>query len=272
MLAAGLLPAAQAASPASVAVVAGHHVHPYRAADGRPLRTARDQMVSSNWSGYEVAHYQTGKTYTAASATWTVPAVTAPPGFSAGYSSSWVGIGGFCLNSTCSKVDKTLIQLGTEQDAGPSGPRYSAWYELLPHAPTPIPLTVRPGDTIQASLAVLQVGRSGQVWQLSMTDRTTGQTWTAKVTYASSLASAEWIEEAPWSGGVLPLADFGTVPFDPGTVNAGQDPGLTAANGIVMLDPNGQTSDVSAPDADGDGFAACWGSGTALAGCAAPSS
>jgi hypothetical protein len=258
--------------PASpVAALAGHPMHPHRAPDGTPLRTARDQLVSSNWSGYAVAHYQTGKTYTAASAIWTVPAVTPPPGFAAGYSSSWVGIGGFCLNSTCSKVDKTLIQLGTEQDASSGGTRYFAWYELLPHAPVAVSLTVRPGDTISASLA-LQTSRQGQVWQLVMTNLSTGQRWSTTVPYNSSLASAEWIEEAPWSGRVLPLADFGTVTFDPGTVDGGQNPGLTAANGIVLLDPDGQASNISGPDADTDGFRACWASGNSLASCAVPSS
>jgi hypothetical protein len=41
-----------------------------------------------------------------------------------------------------------------------------------------------------------------------MTNNTTGAQWSGSFKYASSLLSAEWIKEAPYSGGVLPLADF----------------------------------------------------------------
>ena len=73
-------------------------------------------------------------------------------------SAEWVGIGGFCKNAQCNKqkdVDKTLIQLGTAQEAfGTSDLQYFAWYELLPRAPITTPLAVNPGDVynITASL------------------------------------------------------------------------------------------------------------------------
>ncbi len=262
----------------------GGPVLPARTPQGQVLRNVRHQVTTQNWSGYAVAKYETGSNYTSASATWVVPTATVPPGQSAGYSSSWVGIGGFCMNSICSKVDRSLIQLGTEQDASSSGvTQYYAWWETLPQGSQLISsMAIHPGDTIVASLAdgpsITNAksspgggkggsgGRKGQTWTLSLADSTTGASWTSTMSYDSSLASAEWIEEAPYSGGILPLADFGTATFDPGYAN-GASPGLAQSNGIVMLDPNGQTSNISFPDSDSDGFNACWGNGTSLTSC-----
>ncbi len=281
------------ASPARL----GHPVQPVRGPNGAALRGPVDQVETTNWSGYAVAHFETGLTYTSASGTWVVPSVTPPPGYSSGYSSSWVGVGGFCENAACSAVDSTLIQLGTEQDASSSGATYSAWYELLPSGPVTIPLTVQSGDTVTASLAdgpSVAVhgnakpghgghggggGVSGQTWTLSMTvtqPSGSASTWSTTVAYNSSLLSAEWIEEAP-VGCIgrycvqLPLADYGTATFDPGTA-AGSSPGLVASDAVVAVNPNGETSNPSAPDSDADGFDTCWGQGTALVACSAPTS
>jgi len=245
----------------------------------------RHQVVTQNWSGYAVAKYETGSNYTSASATWVVPTAAIPPGQSAGYSSSWVGIGGFCLNSSCSKVDRSLIQLGTEQDASSSGTNYYAWWETLPQGSKLISgVAIHPGDTIVASLTDPphatnskggpgggkggSGGGKGQSWTLSLTDTTTGYGWSGTMSYDSSLASAEWIEEAPYSGGILPLANFGTATFDLGYAN-GASPGLIQSEGIQMRDPNGQTSNISAPDIDSDGFNACWSDGS-MASCSQP--
>jgi hypothetical protein len=262
----------------------GSPIRPVTGPDGRVLRTLRQQVQSSNWSGYVVAHYETGQTYTAATATWVVPTVSLPPGSSAAYSSSWVGIGGFCLNSSCTKVDRTLIQLGTEQDTTQSGSQYYAWYETLPNPAVSIPgITISPGDTITASLqdgpslrtpnAKPGPGKSSsETWTLTLTDDTTGATWSETLSYSSSLASAEWIEEAPTSGGsILPLADYGTVTFDPGTAN-GANPDLASSDGVVMLNPNGQGSFVSPPDGDTDGFDACFSPTHTSVPCSPPNS
>ncbi|MDA8081771.1 MAG: G1 family endopeptidase [Actinomycetota bacterium] len=278
------------ASGGLAATALGGPVRPVRTPQGQALRNVRNQVTTENWSGYAIAKYETGSNYTSASATWVVPTASTPPGNSTGYSSSWVGIGGFCLNSACSKVDKTLIQLGTEQDASSSGAtQYYAWWETLPQGSQRISsVPISPGDTVTASLADAPSmthakggpgggkggpggGGKGQTWTLSLTDTTTGTSWSATLSYKSSLASAEWIEEAPYSGGILPLANFGTATFDPGSANGGS-PGLQSSDGIVMSNPNGQTSNISAPDSDFDGFNACWGNGTALTSCSAPAS
>lgn len=229
--------------------------------DGTPERGLRNQWVSNNWSGYEVANFQTGQKYTAAQMSWVVPKVTygqsTDSTSSIEYSANWVGIGGFCENRLCTRADRTLIQLGTEQDVAPGGAtQYYAWYEMLPAAETPITtLPVNPGDLMEASLSCgTTCSQRTQRWVLTMTDVTTGKSWTGTFNYASSLLSIEWIEEAPYQGGVLPLANFATAQF-PGP--NGSYPVSPASNQIQMKDPWGQWADPSAvtvPD-----FNVCWG-------------
>jgi len=83
-----------------------------RRTDGRVVRSLLNQMVSTNWSGYVAANFATGQIYTSAQGTWVVPTVTyfPDPRFSAEYSSSWVGIGGFCENANCTVADNSLLQ------------------------------------------------------------------------------------------------------------------------------------------------------------------
>jgi hypothetical protein len=244
-------------------------VSPVRQQDGRLTRNARGQALSTNWSGYVVTRYETQRSYTGASGSWVVPSVAAPANHRSGASAAWVGIGGYCLDRSCRENDRSLIQLGTEQDATANGKdKYDAWYELLPAAPVTIPLAVHPGDSIAASLQRV----SNATWALAMTNRTTGQSWSSSVAYQSSLASAEWIQEAPVSHFVVPLADFGSVSFDPLTVDGGANPKLTPTMAVRMVDPRGQTSNTSVPDAEGDGFRACSGTESAFTPCRPPGS
>jgi hypothetical protein len=237
-------------------------------------RGPRNEFNTSNWSGYAIGSYQHAQKYTSAGATWVVPTVTFGPtqsGTDEEYSATWVGIGGFCLNALCSSVDQTLIQLGTSQYVSSSGATtYFAWHEMLPAAPVEITsIKVNHGDKISASLqCVSACSERKQNWKLSMTNNTTGQTWTQTFRYSSSLASADWINEAPVSSSVLPLADFGVVGMVPYIgPNAAWNSLTVSANGIQMTDPWGQTSDPSSTDVNG--FNTCWGYGSP-APCASP--
>jgi hypothetical protein len=220
------------------------------------------------------------------------------------YSSTWVGIGGNCENANCTRTDSTLIQLGTEQDAAADGStQYYAWYELLPAdsitiatAPTTTagtgrgcrkgtcttagtPYPVQPGDAMTASLVCQSNCTAGQsqTWLLTMADTTQKWTFSTTLTYKSTLASVEWIQEAPASNaGVLPLADFGTETLDP-TDDGGANPNIpNAANGtvgpdaITMVNSYGETSQPS-PVASLDAFSVCWGNNpNNIASCPAP--
>jgi hypothetical protein len=284
-------------------VLASHsRIQPHRDTDGTLKRGPSNEVQTSNWSGYAVSNSETGNTYTQAQATWTVNKVsyvTPPPTchvYRLGkhsykicsssqpqweYSSSWVGIGGYCedLPTSCGTVDNTLIQLGTEHDASIVGTtEYYAWIEMLPNAPIVISssypkcnslscaYTVQPGDVINASLTCTSNNctvpdGNPQTWHLQMTNENPAHGWTFQtdVNYASTLLSAEWIQEAPSSSaGVLPLANFGTASFDP-TVNSGAALVLDAsANSIQLVDPYGETSNPSGPGL-ADAFNACWG-------------
>ena len=160
-------------------------------------QTKDGTSTSTNWSGYAV----TGSAFTRAMGSWIVPAVTCSSGNQ--YSSFWVGIDGY--NSS------TVEQTGTSSDCNGKTPNYYAWYEFCCKEPeiTISGMTITPGDVMNAS-----VYYNGSNFVLTIKDTTTGQAYrkTGNITGAQR-TSAEWIAEAPSSGGVLPLANFGTVVF-----------------------------------------------------------
>jgi hypothetical protein len=258
-------------------------VRVFRDSQGRALRPTQTQTESSNWSGYVLPNFETNQTYTSATANWTISPVIFDPedsifGVGYEYSSTWVGIGGYCEDSACLNVDKSLIQLGTEQDAFSDGTtQYYAWYEKLPGPAKLIKkLPILAGDTVTASLGCIKhCTKKKQTWTLTLTDTTSGKSWGKSLKYKGSELSAEWIEEAPYGRefkhqiGVLPLADFGTVSFTSSTIN-GAAADLGTGDSIILDDQSdfgnpdnfdwGQTSNVSTPNATLDGFNACWGS------------
>jgi hypothetical protein len=240
--------------------------------NGDPLKTFDNRYITSNWSGYVLPEFQTKKQYVAAQVSWIVPTVTykGHPAFS----SSWVGIGGFCEDKNCSSEDTTLIQLGTEQDTiSKSETDYYAWYEMLPEAEILIPtITVSPGDMITASLSCSGTCNTGD-WTLSMTDETTGASWSDGFSYSSNNTSAEVIQEAPYDGGVLPLADYRKATFSATTANSASA-NLSKGVSVVMIDsqPHKETatSNVSHLSSTNDGFNTCFNAAKGLAGCSKP--
>ncbi len=251
--------------------VARHPIKLIRDAKGDPIRRNTGEFESTNWSGYVLPKFMTGEDYTAAQATWIVPQVLFDGIPSA--SSSWVGIGGFCKNKKCGRhqEDNSLIQLGTEQDSiDDTDVDYYAWYELLPGSEIRTTLSVNPGDVITASLSCAAKCNKKTSWTLSMTNETTGDTWSQVVKYKSSRLSVDVIEEAPFSGGVLPLADFGIATFSDITANS-VPVNLSDGVSVVMQDDQGEegteSSNVSAPNSTMDGFAACFNDSGILASC-----
>jgi hypothetical protein len=238
-----------------------------------PPIAALNASQSTNWSGYNQGSLEkNGTTFHAVSAHWTVPTATAHTKGQAEYSSSWVGIGGGCVNSGCSTTDSTLIQAGTEQDVASNGKSsYSAWWELIPAPSQTISsMTVHPGDQMNASISETVSGSN--VWQMVVKDVTTGQTFSQTVPYSSTHLTAEWIQEAPTIIGSSG-ANVGTLPnlsganFDLATAN-GAPAGLSSSEEIQLADSSGHVdSTPSAPDADTDGFNDC----TYATICAAPS-
>ena len=208
---------------------------------------APNASTSTNWSGYAV---EAGKgAVTAVSGSWTVPTVT---GSGSGYSAVWVGIDGY--------QSSTVEQIGTEQDAG--GGDY-AWYEMYPDASQTISsLAVSAGDNITASVAY-----TGGTFTLTIKDTTTGKSFTTQESGANlQRSSAEWIVEAPSSGGVLPLANFGTATFTSasatinGTTGAIKNSAWSAIAIDMASNRGASEATTSVLNSTGDGFSVSYDS------------
>ena len=215
---------------------------------------------SSNWSGYAV-QTTSASPFNSVSGSWTVPAVTKPKRGNSGYSSAWVGLDGF-FNSPSS-----LIQTGTEQDFYYGSGHYSAWWTSQAQGYQEQVITsgcswggthcgsVTPGDVMTAS-----VTRTGSI---TLSDGSSSHGWgfSTGIAYTGPGLSAEWILEAPSStSGVLPLANYGSAAFDPGTVNGSSNPGFVAGDGGYLVQNGAVRSIPSVPDSDTDGFTAAYGS------------
>jgi hypothetical protein len=161
--------------------------------------------TSTNWSGYAALAVASKKgetqTVTEVKGSWTVPAVS---GSGTAYSSFWIGIDGYSSN--------TVEQIGTDSNVINGVPQYSAWYEIYPKYPLTLTMTITPGDVIKTEVSTTTKG----VFTLTIIDTSTKPIQTFTTTQKcpqAAQSSAEWIAEAPWSSGVLPLADFGKVTF-----------------------------------------------------------
>jgi hypothetical protein len=165
-----------------------------------------DGNASANWAGY-AAH---GANFRLVSAHWRQPKATCVAGKTT-YSAMWVGLGGYNLSSSA------VEQVGTELDCNPSGHTVSsAWYEVVPQPSHPIPIQVRPGDQVAASVQF-----AGGAVILALSDLTRHRSFQRTI-YPSGVdvSSAEWILEAPSACIVgtsacrtLPLTNFGQATF-----------------------------------------------------------
>jgi hypothetical protein len=185
-------------------------------------------FISRNWSGYVA----TNRTFTSVTGTWFVPRVTSSSHTAA--DATWVGIGG--LNRS------DLIQSGTQNIVG-SGGRITtlAFIEMLPNAGQAIPVSVSSGDSVTVSLTEHTTNQ----WQITFQNNTNGQVYTTTVVYASSFASAEWIEEAPSRGHkILSLDNFAAVQFSRGlTIESGHRATIAQSNAqsIILVNKSNQT-------------------------------
>jgi hypothetical protein len=187
-------------SSPTTAVISPRQHAPRRVYPFTPERVIDNITVSdsTNWSGYAV----TGSSFTQAKGSWTVPTVncTKTPNT---YAAFWVGIDGW--------TSTTVEQTGTDSDCSGKTPSYYAWYEFYPKGSVLISsISVAPGNKMSA-----EVSYSGTEFTITITNETTGKSFSksSRVSGAKR-SSAEWIAEAPCctnAGGILPLADFGTV-------------------------------------------------------------
>ncbi len=216
---------------------------------GRTFARTQGEVESTNWSGYAA----TSGTFTSATASWTQPAGTCTRGDQ--YAAFWVGLDGYSSD--------TVEQTGSEVDCIGRTAQYYAWYEAYPAASVNYSNTVKAGDQFTATVTWV----SGDEFSLYIDDVTEGWSHTTDVDVSGAArSSAEVIAEAPcctFSGGILPLTDFGTVNFSGSTVTPtsgsseaiGSAPGVTE---IIMVDNFGRDKDTVSSLTDGENFSCTW--------------
>ena len=199
--------------------------------------------TSSNWCGYAAVSSISSPAdgfVDSVTGDWVIPTLT-PNSSQTTYCATWVGIDGFS--------DGTVEQIGTEQDCVNGVQENNAWIELYPGPSRIVALTVNTGDSFTASV----VYEGGDLFTLSITDLTTGQSYSRTRSANAQRQSAEWVVEAPSSTeGVLPLANFGVVNFtdaqftdNTGTTYAIDGLGPATYASISLSDPNGGTANPS---------------------------
>jgi hypothetical protein len=213
---------------------------------GRGIRGT--EVESENWSGYAVTGADGA--FSSVSASWTEPTGTCShPRSDDYYAAFWVGLDGYSSD--------TVEQTGTLIWCDGSTPYYYGWYEMYPSALTTYSNTVRPGDAMSASVTF-----SGtETYTLVLKDATQG--WTETYTANESgldRSSAEVITEAPCctnSGGILPLADFGTVNYTASTDN-GSSMGTQSPTEIIIVDASGRQEDSTSSISSSGAFSNTW--------------
>jgi hypothetical protein len=228
--------------------------------------------TSDNWFGYNQGTIEKGELFNSITGEWKVPTATQHTKGQAEDSADWIGIGGGCVDSSCTVTDSTLIQTGTEQDVSSGGKAsYSAWWEIIPAPSITINEKVKPGDLMYASLNQV-ASEPDEVWSITLEDLTRHWTFTQTTPYSSSHLTAEWIEETPLeigtNAGLADLPNLTNPDFDHGTVN-GVNANLKPREKMDLVNSNNQVIGTpSNPDSDLDGFGACaWATS-----CTAPAS
>jgi hypothetical protein len=220
-------------------------------------------LESSNWSGYA----NSGATFNAVSASWTVPTVDCQSGADA-YSAQWIGIDGY--------TSSTVEQDGTEADCLGGSASYDAWYEMygdsavnngyeVELSPTTNPVDA--GDSMSASVSF---SASTGEWTLTIDDSTR---WSAAYSTTISFAtparsSAEWVVERPEicvrTCSLTSLADFGSVSFSNASTTTTNSSGSISANpyaAIEMVAAGYGSTVLAVPgalDSTGDDFTDTW--------------
>jgi hypothetical protein len=178
-----------------------HATHPNIPPEGMRAATG----YSTNWSGYVAATNLSRplkNSVTAASGSWVVPTIQRSTKNS--YCAIWVGIDGYS--------NTTVEQIGTSHDWINGRAYHYAWFEMYPGPSYMIngfPLKV--GDVITATVDYT----SKNVFTMRLYNNTRKVVTTIPTRYTTSTTalrqSAEWIVEAPYLNGILPLANFKTI-------------------------------------------------------------
>ena len=173
-------------------------------------RYATTASSSTNWAGYAIS--TANNAVTDVKGSWIVPSFKGSCGGFYNFSEAaiWVGIDGWG-SSTVEQVGTSIECLSILYVSSIS---YFAWYEFYPSAPVGISLTINPGDHMVGEVKYT----SSLGFTVSLSDTTSGNSYSTSSAVSGNRSSAEWIAEAPSStSGILPLVDFGLVHFSHST-------------------------------------------------------
>jgi peptidase A4-like protein len=262
-----------AASPAHAAPAAASPAQPAQAAatsiqPGGPLGLATgshasresiaestQNVVSDNWGGYIAL--KSGTRFRYVQSTFFVPYVDCA-GTPDSFSGHWVGLDG----ASNASVEQDGILAACQGRT----PLYAAWYEMFPQPPVYPDITIRPGDSIVASV---YYNSSTHKFTLKLTDTTNGRhfsvTRSCPPGASCQRTSAEAISEAPSGAtGVLPLTDFRAEGYSgiKVTSQAGRHAGLRSASwntlAVTTVNSSGTVLDQPTAIFHGTAFSMYW--------------
>ena len=175
-------------------------------AHARRLTSGETMAPSSNWSGYADTACSTCA-FRFVSTQFTVPSINCAVGTTSGKPSAafWDGLDGY--------ADSTVEQVGVDATCLGRTPEYFGWYEMFPLGQVAFSITgFGPGDAVSVNV---YFNATTHQYQLTFDDITQGAGFVATQSCPSGStcgnSSAEVIAEAPFSAGIVPLADFGNV-------------------------------------------------------------
>lgn len=187
-------------------------------------------QYSNNWAGVVREQPPPSGTYTAVSATFTVPDPTATDNSGDLQAASvWVGIDG-------DTYTKAILQTGIDSYIQNGQKSFDAWYEWYPESAENFDLSLSAGDVIVAKVESSSPSKGVAIIE----NKSSGQTVTKSLSAPSTSATlagqnAEWIVEDFNSGNSqVPFANFGKVLFTGAQADA--DGGQYGVNDGAVLD------------------------------------
>ena len=203
--------------------------------DAATVPTKTNDEQSTNWAGVVIEKPPAGATFTAVSATFTVPRPTSTGGSGQQSASAWVGIDG----DTCQSA---ILQTGLDFTVRGTSVSYDAWYEWFPdYAHDFSGISFAAGDQVAISV----VASSKTAGTASIKNLSSGQSVSKKITSSASLCgtNAEWIVEDFESGSALvPFANFNSVTFNSAVASLSNGQTMGAGSGTrIEIVQNGKT-------------------------------
>lgn len=214
--------------------------------------------TSQNWSGYVAVtnlHHPASQSINAIYGSWIVPKLSAASHDN--YCSLWVGIDGY--------DSSTVEQIGTEHDWHNGKQTNYAWFEMYPNASYEIVgFPADPGDSMSASV----VYQGNGIFLLTIANNTRKVHTTIPTSYTTShiaqRISAEWVMEAPYLNGILPLSHFNVAYFSNctatfNTIHGPINDHFWADNQLTMVTSSGNPKAIpSSLSSNGQSFSVLW--------------